>query len=110
MRAVGKDDAGVQRVFAAERMGMAAAAVASTSARIGDARSVWDTGVLSVVNSLAERVGRQGWNDIQRICRSAAGSEIIALSRLYFRLMAELNPGLNAKPLSLRLRRCTKRL
>jgi len=54
---VGKDDAGVQRVFAAERMGMAAAAVASTSARIGDARSVWDTGVLSVVNSLAERVG-----------------------------------------------------
>ena len=57
MRGLGKDDAGVQRVFAAERMGMAAAAVASTSARIGDARSVWDTGVLSVVNSLAERVG-----------------------------------------------------
>lgn len=53
----GKDDAGVQRVFAAERMGVAAAAVSSTSARIGDARSAWDTGVLSVVNSLAERVG-----------------------------------------------------
>lgn len=53
----GKDDAGVQRVFAAERMGIAAAAVASTSARIGDARSMWNTGFISVVNPLAERIG-----------------------------------------------------
>lgn len=54
---IGKDNAGVARVYAAEDMGIAAAAVAAASARIGDARSTWETGVLSAVNALAARVG-----------------------------------------------------
>jgi hypothetical protein len=54
---LGKEDAGVQRVHAAVKMGIAAAAVASTSARIGDARSIWDTGIISVLNAFAEEKG-----------------------------------------------------
>lgn len=54
---IGKDEAGVQRVHAAVKMGIAAAAVSSTSARIGDARSIWDTGIVSAVNALAEKAG-----------------------------------------------------
>lgn len=54
---VGKDDAGVARIHAAEAMGVAAVAVSATSARIGDARSTWQTGVVSCVNRLAQTAG-----------------------------------------------------
>lgn len=54
---VGKDAAGVARIRAAEGMGVAAVAVAAASARIGDARSTWETGVLSCVNGLAAEAG-----------------------------------------------------
>ena len=37
--------------------GMPAAVVAAASARIGDARSMWDTGRLSVVNAVAAGQG-----------------------------------------------------
>ena len=53
----GKDDAGVARIFAAADMGVAAGAVAAASARIGDARSAWETGVISCVNDLAAKAG-----------------------------------------------------
>lgn len=54
---MGKDEAGVRRVHAAVKMDIAAATVSAASARIGDARSIWDTGVISTVNELAERAG-----------------------------------------------------
>lgn len=54
---IGKDAAGVARIHAAEGMGIAAVAVSSESARIGDARSTWEAGVVSVANGLASRMG-----------------------------------------------------
>jgi hypothetical protein len=53
----GKGDAGIARVHAASAMGIAAVAVAASTARIGDARSTWETGIVSCVNDLAEAAG-----------------------------------------------------
>ena len=47
----GEDDAGVSRLPVLAARGMPAAAVDYRSARIGDARSMWETGVVSVVNA-----------------------------------------------------------
>lgn len=54
---VGKDEAGIARVRLADDMDIAAAAVSAGSARIGDARSTWETGVLSHVNRTAAEAG-----------------------------------------------------
>lgn len=53
----GKDDAGVTRLPVLAARAMPAAAVDYRSARIGDARSLWDTGVVSVVNAPAAARG-----------------------------------------------------
>ena len=58
---VGKDDAGVSRLPALAARGIAAAAVAAASARIGDARSTYEDGIVSRVNTHAAALGlRQG--------------------------------------------------
>src|SRR5262245_34206513 len=58
---IGKDEAGVSRLPALDARGIAAAAVAATSARIGDARSTYDEGVVSRVNTQAAALGlREG--------------------------------------------------
>lgn len=54
---VGIDEAGVSRLPVLDERGIAAATVAATSARIGDARSSYETGILSRVNESAERLG-----------------------------------------------------
>jgi hypothetical protein len=54
---IGIDEAGVSRLPALERRGIAAATVAAASARIGDGRSTWQDGWLSRVNATAERLG-----------------------------------------------------
>ena len=54
---IGIDGAGLTRLPALDRRGIAGATVAAASARIGDARSIWETGRLSAVNALAERWG-----------------------------------------------------
>jgi hypothetical protein len=54
---IGKDEAGVSRLPALAARGIAAAAVAATSARIGDARSTYEDGVVSRVNSRAAALG-----------------------------------------------------
>jgi len=54
---VGRDAAGTTRLAVLDARGMAAATVGHRSARIGDARSMWATGVLSVVNDTARRAG-----------------------------------------------------
>jgi hypothetical protein len=52
----GKDDAGFARLPALEARGVAAATVSCQTARIGDGRSSYDTGVLSRVNEVARRL------------------------------------------------------
>jgi hypothetical protein len=54
---VGKDDAGVSRLPALAARGIVAATVAASSARIGDARSTYEDGVISRVNAVAAALG-----------------------------------------------------
>lgn len=53
----GPDDAGVTRLPVLAARGVPAAAVDFCSARIGDARSLWETGIVSVVNARARALG-----------------------------------------------------
>ena len=53
----GAGGAGYSRLPALDAMGIAGLTVAHTSARIGDARSTWATGVVSAVNDRARRTG-----------------------------------------------------
>lgn len=53
----GIDGAGKSRLPALDARGIAAATVAHDSARIGDARSSWDTGVITHVNDTAKAMG-----------------------------------------------------
>jgi uncharacterized protein YunC (DUF1805 family) len=52
----GKDGAGYARLPVLEPRGIAAATLSANTARIGDGRSAYETGVLSRVNSIAERL------------------------------------------------------
>ena len=54
---VGKDNAGIAALEMLQKKGVAAAAVAHTSGRIGDAMDMWENGVLSHVNSAARQLG-----------------------------------------------------
>jgi hypothetical protein len=53
----GRDDAGLTRLPALDQRNIAAATVSANSARIGDARSIFEDGLLSHVNEVAFRVG-----------------------------------------------------
>ena len=54
---MGCDGAGIGRLEPCAGMGVPAAAVEGATARIGDARSLWQTGRLSAANSLARAAG-----------------------------------------------------
>lgn len=54
---VGADRIGISRLPALDARGIAAVTVDCMSARIGDARSMWDTGVISHVNETAAALG-----------------------------------------------------
>ena len=54
---VGKDRAGIAALDMLQASGIAAGAVAHTSARIGDAQDAWDNGILSHVNAAARASG-----------------------------------------------------
>jgi hypothetical protein len=54
---IGKDEAGISRLPALAARGIAAATVAAASARIGDARSTYDDGIISRVNAVAAGQG-----------------------------------------------------
>ena len=56
---IGIDEAGVSRLPALDRRGIAAATVSAASARIGDARSTYEDGILSRVNARAAALGLQ---------------------------------------------------
>jgi hypothetical protein len=53
----GKDDAGVAALALLQHQGRAAATVAHTSARIGDALDGWEHGIVSQVNPAAAALG-----------------------------------------------------
>jgi len=54
---IGIDEAGVTRLPALEARGIAAGTVAAASARIGDARSTYEDGILSRINPCAAALG-----------------------------------------------------
>jgi hypothetical protein len=54
---IGVDDAGISRLPALDQRHIPAATVAADSSRIGDARSIYEDGVLSRVNDTAESLG-----------------------------------------------------
>lgn len=54
---IGIDEAGTRRIFALDQRGIAAATVSAESARIGEAGSTYEDGVLSCVNHTAARLG-----------------------------------------------------
>ncbi len=54
---VGKDAAGIVALAMLQRRGVAAGAVAHTSARIGDAQDMWDGGVIAHLNDAARGLG-----------------------------------------------------
>lgn len=60
----GKDGASLTRLPVLAARGMPAATVDYRTARIGDARSMWETGVLSVVNEVAMA---HGWREGMRV-------------------------------------------
>jgi len=54
---IGIDEAGVSRLPALDARGIPAATVSAASARIGDARSTYEVGVISRVNSHSALLG-----------------------------------------------------
>ncbi len=54
---VGADGAGITRLAELDARGVPAATVSHASARIGDGRSMWETGILSYLNQLARQRG-----------------------------------------------------
>lgn len=54
---IGKDEAGVSRLPALDARGIPAATVSASSARIGDARSTYEDGIVSRVNARAAAFG-----------------------------------------------------
>jgi hypothetical protein len=66
----GKDDAGFTRLPILDERGVAAGTVSTHTARIGDGRSTYDTGVLSRVNEVAQRLDlREGLTVREAVAR-----------------------------------------
>lgn len=65
----GADDAGVSRLPALDEQGIAAACVSAWTAEIGNARSAWNTGVVSAVNECARQAGAQPGIPVQEFMR-----------------------------------------
>ena len=69
---VGKEEAGIAALALLQAHGIAACTVAHDTARIGDAHSTLDTGVLSHVNAAAAALGAQPGNALRRWLLSAS--------------------------------------
>jgi hypothetical protein len=66
----GKDDAGFARLPVLDTRGIAGATVSCNTARIGDGRSSYDTGVLSRINEVARRLElREGMSAREAVAR-----------------------------------------
>ncbi len=69
---VGVDRAGTRRLDVLERQGVPAATVSAESARIGEARSAWATGILSHVNGPALALGASPGMTVRALYRRVA--------------------------------------
>jgi hypothetical protein len=67
---LGIEEAGVRALSPLARRGVAAVAVAASSARIGDGRSTWEDGILSRVNALAASSGLSAGQRVPEAIRS----------------------------------------
>lgn len=72
---VGLDRAGIAGLALLQDHGMAACAVSHVSARIGEAASTWQTGVVSHVNAAAAALGARPGLLLRAWLVSSAGSE-----------------------------------
>ncbi|CAK7255147.1 MULTISPECIES: hypothetical protein [unclassified Shinella] len=70
---VGIDTAGIARLPVLDRQGVAAACVKAASARIGDARSTYETGIVSFANEKALALGAQPGTRIRHLIGSLTG-------------------------------------
>jgi hypothetical protein len=64
---VGKDRCGISRLPALDAAGVASATVDGMSACIGNARSAWESGVISHVNDTARRLGGAAGQSVQAL-------------------------------------------
>ncbi|HTZ34488.1 MAG TPA: hypothetical protein VMB84_00605 [Stellaceae bacterium] len=75
---IGKDEAGISRLPALDARGIPAATVSAASARIGDARSSYEDGIVSRVNATAAALGlgegASARDFVARLRRALAGS------------------------------------
>lgn len=69
---IGKDRCGISRLPVLDDTGIAGATVDAMSARIGDARSSWETGIISHVNATARRLGGAEGQSVQAFVASLA--------------------------------------
>jgi hypothetical protein len=69
---LGADRIGISRLPALAARGIPVAAVDCMSARIGDARSMWESGVLSHVNSVAADLGARAGMSVQAFARAVS--------------------------------------
>ena len=69
---IGKGGAGIAALPWLQQHGIAALAVAHDSARIGEAQSTWQDGVISAVNDAAAALGAQPGLALQPWLRAAA--------------------------------------
>ena len=69
---IGKDGAGVAGLGILEEAGLAAVAVAHTSARIGEARDTWESGVISRANAPARALGLEPGLSVQKAVQRLA--------------------------------------
>lgn len=70
---VGKDGAGIAALTWLQARGVAAAAVAHDSARIGEAASTWRDGVISAANAAAAALGARPGLALRAWLQAAAG-------------------------------------
>lgn len=69
---LGADRIGISRLPALAARGIAAAAVDCMSARIGDARSMWESGVLSHVNAVAQALGARAGLSVRAFAQAVS--------------------------------------
>jgi hypothetical protein len=71
---VGADRIGITRLPVLAARGIPAATVDCMSARIGDGRSAWETGLISHVNSAASKIGAVRGMNVPDFARCVATS------------------------------------
>lgn len=70
---VGIDQAGIRRLPALDSRQIAAVTVAASSARIGEAKSAWETGTISHANKKASALGARAGMQLQHFIRQIMG-------------------------------------